>query len=216
MQPWGWLESGPQAGEAVDRLAGKPIAWSVARPAIEAQLAALKEEPGEAVQVSLSAFDGQPWFITRMIDGSRLRLDAHAAPAPFDEGSQERAAELLGGDKAAQVDLMTAEDDYYYKGSAASDFPVVRVKVTEAGDTRFYLDPVSGAVRFVADPGARGFRWLHLGLHRIDFFAWLRARPVWDIVVWLLMLGVTAVCALGVWMGVKKLARGGKLENLPD
>jgi uncharacterized iron-regulated membrane protein len=215
MQPWGWLESGPEVGEAVDRLTGKPITWSQAKPAIEAHLAALKEEQGEAVQLSLSAQDGRPWFIKRTADGSRERLDAAAASAPFDEDARQRAAALLAGEKTAQVELMTAEDDYYYRGAAASDFPVVRVTVKEADDTRFYLDPVSGDVRFVADPGARGFRWLHLGLHRFDFFGWLRVRPVWDIVVWLLMLGVTAVCALGAYMSIRKLARGGKLDNQP-
>ena len=215
MQPWGWLESGPEVGEAVDRLTGKPVTWSEARPAIEAQLATLRNEQGEAVQLSFSAFDGQPWFVSRMADGSRIRLDADAKPAPFDEATRQHAGALLAGDHTAQVELMTSEDDYYYKGAAASDFPIVRVTVKEADDTRFYLDPVSGAVRFVADPGARGFRWLHLGLHRFDFFGWLRVRPVWDIVVWLLMLGVTAVCAIGVWMGLRKLARGGKLDNLP-
>jgi uncharacterized iron-regulated membrane protein len=215
MQPWGWLESGPEVGEAVDRLTGKPITWSQAKPAIEAHLAALKEEQGEAVQLSLSAQDGRPWFIKRTADGSRERLDAATASAPFDEDARQRAAALLAGEKTAQVELMTAEDDYYYRGAAASDFPVVRVTVKEADDTRFYLDPVSGDVRFVADPGARGFRWLHLGLHRFDFFGWLRVRPVWDIVVWLLMLGVTAVCALGAYMSIRKLARGGKLDNQP-
>jgi hypothetical protein len=29
------------------------------------------------------------------------------------------------------------------------------------------------------------------------------------------MLGVTAVCGFGAWIGIRKLARGGKLDNLP-
>mgnify|MGYP003562998532 CR=1 FL=1 len=47
--------------------------------------------------------------------------------------------------------------------------------------------------------------------HRLDFFA----SPLREIVVFLLMLGVTAVCGLGAWMGLKKLARGGKLDGPP-
>jgi len=63
-----------------------------------------------------------------------------------------------------------------------------------------------------ADPGARDFRWWHLAPHRLDFLG----SPLREIVVVLLMLGVTAVCGLGAWMGIKKLARGGKLDNQPE
>ena len=104
---------------------------------------------------------------------------------------------------------MTAPDAYYYPGGASSDLPVVRITVPKLENTRFYLDPVSAEVRFVADPGARGFRWWHMALHRLDVLG----SPVREIVVVLLMLGVTAVCGLGAWLGLKKLARGGKLDN---
>jgi uncharacterized iron-regulated membrane protein len=213
MQPWGWLESGPEAGEAVDRVTGKPIAWADAKPALEAQLASLRGAEGNISQVSFSRFDGQPFFVRRMADGSRLRTAAGGQPAPFDATAQQRAAALLAGAaKDHTVDLLTKDDAYYYKGGAASELPVVRVTVRSAGDTRFYLDPASGDVRFVADPGARDFRWWHLALHRLDIVG----SPFREIVVVLLMLGVTAVCGFGAWMGLKKLARGGKLENLPD
>jgi hypothetical protein len=36
-----------------------------------------------------------------------------------------------------------------------------------------------------------------------------------EIVILLAMLGVTAVCGFGVWLGTKKLARGGRLDNTP-
>ena len=46
-------------------------------------------------------------------------------------------------------DVMTAGDEYYYPGASSSDLPVVRV--TAPDDTRFYLDPDTGALRFIAD-----------------------------------------------------------------
>jgi len=216
MNPWGWLESGPAVGEAFDRMTGKPVTWSAVRPAIETQTAALRVGEGDVVQLSLAQLEGQVFFVRRHSDGSRERVGADGSPAPFDEAARKRAADLLAGKpNAAQVELLNTEDDYYYRGSAASDFPIVRIIVPEADDTRFYLDPVSGELRFAADPGARGFRWLHLGLHRVDFFGWLRVRPLWDIVIVALMLGVTGVCGLGAYMGIRKLARGGKLDNQP-
>ena len=49
------------------------------------------------------------------------------------------------------------------------------------------------------DNAGRQSRWLRKGLHDFDF-GFLRARPLWDIVVILLLAGVTAVCITGAWM----------------
>jgi uncharacterized iron-regulated membrane protein len=213
MQPWGWLESNEETGEAVGRLSGEPVTWARERPALEAQFAALRAGAGEVSLVSFSQAESQPVFLWRMADGTRARLGADGSPAPFDEAARQRAAALLAGEVGPpKVELMTTGDTYYYPGASSSDLPVVRVTVPEARETRFYLDPVSGAVRFAADPGARDFRWWHMAPHRLDFLG----SPLREIVVVLLMLGVTAVCGLGAWMGIKKLARGGKLDNQPE
>src|SRR5262249_31409399 len=47
MNPWGWLEVAQPAGEAAERLTGEPATWADARPALEAQLAALKSGDGQ-------------------------------------------------------------------------------------------------------------------------------------------------------------------------
>ena len=60
-------------------------------------------------------------------------------------------------------------------------------------------------VRAVDRP-ARTRRWLETGLHDLDF-AWLRRRPVWDIVVLPLLAGVTLACLTGVWMAWRRLKR---------
>jgi hypothetical protein len=57
------------------------------------------------------------------------------------------------------------------------------------------------------DNTLRQSRWLRTGLHDIDFFAALRARPVWDLVVLLLLGGVTVGCATGAWLGIKRIGR---------
>jgi uncharacterized iron-regulated membrane protein len=213
MQPWGWLESGPKVSEAVDRLSGKPSTWAEARPGLEKQIAALRAAPAEILQLSYSQKEGGPFFVRRLADGSRQRFAADGSAAPFGFAAQQRAASLLaGGGATPAIDLLTKGDTFYYPGAAASDFPVVRITVPDMDDTRFYLDPVTGDVRFVADPGARGFRWWHMALHTFDVLG----SPVREIVILLAMLGVTAVCAFGAWIGMRKLARGGKLDNLPE
>ncbi len=213
MQPWGWLDVGEEAGAAPDRLAGAPVTWAEARPAIEAQIAAMSASHDKPVLVSMSQMEGQPYFIWRMADGSRHRFDSDGFPAPFDDTVRQRAGAFLA-DKAdgAEIELLRTPDTYYYPGGAASDFPIVRISVPAMDDTRFYLDAVSGEVRAIADPGAKGFRWWHMALHTFDIVG----SPLREALVFLTMLGVTAVCALGAWIGLKKLARGGKLDNIPE
>jgi uncharacterized iron-regulated membrane protein len=182
------------------------------RVALQAQAAAIATGGRKVSQVSFSQSRTGSAFIWRLADGARERIGLDGRPAPFDDAAQKRAGELLAGEGVGHtIDLMTRGDAYYYPGASSSDLPVLRVWAPDLDDTRFYLDPVSGEVRFVADPGARDFRWWHLLLHRIDFVG----SPVREIIVVLLMLGVTAVCGFGAWIGIKKLARGGKLDNQP-
>jgi len=218
MQPWGWLETGPAASEAAERLSGEAPVWRDVRPALRAQLEALRRDgAGEAAQIVLAPLDGTPYFLRINADGFKARYRSDGAAAPFDSAGWARAGELLGGPAGpASVELLQREDAYYYKGSAAGRLPAVRAIAPDEDATRYYLDPVSAQVVAIADPGARGFRWWHLAPHRLDFAGWLRARPVWDIVMWTLLLGVTGVCAMGVWLGLRKLARGGRLEGRPE
>lgn len=209
MQPWGWLESDKEPWAAADTWSGKPVTWAQFKPAIEAQNVALRTISRERSVVSFMRLEGQPWFIWQSADGSRRRFDAQGQPAPFDDAGRQRATNVLAG-PAARFEEMTEPDEYYYPGASSSKLPAVRI--IGDNDTRFYLDPDIGAVRFIADDGSKGFRFLHLALHKFD----LVRSPLREILLVLAMIGVTAVCAFGVWIGARKLARGGKLDNIPD
>jgi hypothetical protein len=48
-------------------------------------------------------------------------------------------------------------------------------------------------------------RRLFGGLHRIDFTAWMRARPAWDIIMLTLMLGGLALTTTGFYLGLSRI-----------
>jgi hypothetical protein len=99
---------------------------------------------------------------------------------------------------------MTREDDYYYSHHGdVVQLPVYRVILGEG--TRYYLDMVSGSLVAKIDPSAQAYRWWHEGLHRLDFGAALRGRPQWDVLMLLLMSGVTILCATGAYLGFRRL-----------
>jgi uncharacterized iron-regulated membrane protein len=65
--------------------------------------------------------------------------------------------------------------------------------------TRYYIDPQSGALLQRADATARWYRWLFNGFHRIDFTAWMRARPT------ALMLGGLASTVTGFYLAIRRI-----------
>jgi hypothetical protein len=115
---------------------------------------------------------------------------------------------MLGEDAApASVAMMDAADAYYFGHKEDIVLPVYRAIAGDEAATRYYLDPTSGALIAKIDQDAKLYRWLHYGLHRWDFFAGLRLRPVWDVVVIPLLLGVACLTLTGAWLGVRRLGR---------
>ena len=74
--------------------------------------------------------------------------------------------------------------------------PVYRIALNDDERTQYYIDPTTAALLLRVDAAERGYRWLFSGLHRWDFTATLRSRPLWDIIVLFLLLGSTAEKAL--------------------
>lgn len=212
MQPWGWLSTGSAAGEAAGRLPGDPPTWGAVRTIIENQRAAAMTEGAELKQMAAARFDGQMYVMWIDSEGRQQRRAPSGERADFGEDDWTTAGRLLAGEGQFDLKWMEEEDHYYYQGAAAGRLPVLRVTQQPDG-THYYINPETAQVAAIADDGAKGFRWLHLALHRVDFASWLRVRPVWDLAVLLLLVPATLISALGAWLGLRKLARGGKLDG---
>jgi uncharacterized iron-regulated membrane protein len=113
---------------------------------------------------------------------------------------------LVGAGDGARAEVLTREDSYStaHRREPAT-LPVYRIILSDKSATRYYVDAISGEVLAKMDPGARGYRWLHEGLHRLDFTAWLRDRPTWDMMMLILLSGVTTVCVTGSYLGLRRL-----------
>ena len=197
MTPWGLLES--SAGETVQAA----LAGTVQPSELRSFLAVAPRAP-DAVTLQSASLGGRLFVIERFRDGRAVRLDGQGAPAPL--GRQELARALAaGGERAAGLRLMTKADDYYYPNyDGPAPLPVWLAQLAGPGGRTAYLDPVSGELRLAIDGEAKASRWIRVGLHDLDFPG-LRARPVWDIVVILLLAGVTVGVATGAWLGLKRL-----------
>ena len=198
MNPWGFLDS--MAGFAErERLSGKAD-WGATRAA----MAALRALPSGTVRMEAAPLGGRMFVMAVAADGAIARFDASGRAAPL--GRAELARALANGPKLASLELLRSEDDYYYTHKFAMKLPVWRAVLADDQQTRLYIDPASGSLIRAFDANGRKFRWLQDGLHSLDF-AWIRRRPLWDLIVLPLLAMVTLVCATGTWMGFSRLRK---------
>jgi uncharacterized iron-regulated membrane protein len=190
MNPWGFLDSGNT--DAKQTHGASPSGAEVT--AILSTLAA--SAPADTISIAMAPFDGVPAFIATSEDGTRTRIGGSGRILP--PADMARAAAILEGGPA---EFLPQGDGYYFDSrSQSARLPVYRIV---AGGLRYYLDPLSGAVMMTADIDARRYRWLHEGLHRLDFTPALRMGPFRNLIMLPLMLGVTLVCGTGAWLGIR-------------
>jgi hypothetical protein len=201
MNPWGMLLGGEIGAQLRPQITGKASASELRAflHELPARLAA-----NEFTQLRAQPFAGKLYVIARRADGSSARLDAAVTPAPL--GRDAVSAALNGLHPGVrELTLMTAGDAYYYSHKSEVELPVYRAILADPAATRIYISPTTGAFR-VIDREDRQARWFQRGLHGLDF-AGLRNRPLWDIVILLLLAGVTGVCVTGSWMAIQRVRR---------
>lgn len=202
MNPWGVLSGGGASRAHQAALTGTAT-WGELRALVET----LAAEPGrgpELSQLRSAPFDGRLYAHGIRPNGGRVRLDSTGSPAALTVADVESAAEKLDA-PIRELTLMEGEDAYYYGRKRDVELPVFRVIVDDEEDTRIYIGTESGNVRAVGASG-RVSRWIRTGLHGLDFPV-LRMRPLWDVVVILVLAGVTMLCVTGSWMALQRVAR---------
>lgn len=197
MNPWGLLES--EAGAVRGPLAGT-LSWGE----VKAALTTPPATPG-AVQLMLSPFGGQARLLATDAKDKTARLDAAGALAPVTRAEIE-AALAKAKLKTASLTELNQEDSYYYAHHNEAPLPVWRAILADPQATRIYIDAATGRVVRTIDNNGRGTRWLSNAFHDFDWPV-IRSRPVWDLVVIPLLLGVTVACLFGTWLGFLRIGR---------
>jgi uncharacterized iron-regulated membrane protein len=207
MQPWGFLES--SGGNERQALAGAYPQWGEVQTSLDT---IRNEAMTDIVSLRAAPFGGNLFWLATHQDGRITRLDDRGNPTPLTQDGLAQATKLLAGERAVEsADLLQSEDAYYFRfqpGFAERDplvLPVFRITLSDDDSTRYYLSPSTGQLLLRVDSAERGFRWLFSGLHRWDFTATLRSRPLWDIVVLFLMIGSTVGVATGVYLAVRRI-----------
>ncbi len=197
MNPWGLLES--DEGRYAQELKGTAH-WQDLQPFLVEHGTDL----AQFVELRVAPFNGALHIVAMRRDGSFTRFNAAGSQSTIDRADIAAAAARLGA-TVRSLDLLQREDAYYYGHKRPVALPAFRLVLNDAGHTHIYVDPATGAVRTL-DLNARRTRWWESALHNLDLPG-LRVRPLWDLVVLLLLAGVTAGSATGTWLAWRVLTR---------
>lgn len=165
------------------------------------------EIPSSAVRLDVSVIGAQLYAVASDKEGQRLRLNASTLqPETLSEDSFTQAANIMRPDvPVVEAGWLTEDDAYYFSHHDKRRFPVFRIRY-EDGE-RFYLDSTTGELSYAVDRERQWLRWVFHALHRGDFSAFVRSRPIWDLMMWPLMLGVTVGAITGTWIGFQRVIR---------
>jgi uncharacterized iron-regulated membrane protein len=205
MNPWGLLEINGVREDRAQLTGELPTVAGVLK-VIET---IPRNSPNGVVSIRSAPLDGALYAVSTSADGERQRFSVDGAQAPLTPAQIERAARrLVGEGNAPTWAMMTEEDAYHYSlRRESAPLPAIRVASQADPDTFYYLDALTAQLINKADAGGRGFRWWHSGLHRLDFTPALRSDAARTLLMLPLLLGVTAMCALGAWLGIKRLTK---------
>lgn len=203
MNPWGLMEGRGTELEQARLRAGALTSGEVRDFVSRLEDAAL---PRGTVRLEGHTFEGAFFVLAHDADGRTQRLDFWLRPAPLTRADWDGMPDRLRpGVPVRSAGWLETADAYYYDHHQTLDFPVYRVVFDDPQRTRYYFDAVSGGIVQKTDAERRWYRWLFHAIHRGDFSALARSRPVWDAFMLLLLSGVTVSCVTGAWMGIKRL-----------
>ncbi len=189
-----------------------------------------------AREVEFLTFDGEPLFLAYRPPTSsgddRYRgascaggpSEFQAAVQPFEHrlvalGSGETrrferdelltaAIAAMPGAEVVDAAELTKYDVYYgNRRYRRAPLPVLRVRFDDTDRTWLYLDPALGRIVHREQRRSRVDRWLYRGLHRLDFPGFYHRRPLWDVVVIVLLLGGLFSAASSFVPAAKRLRR---------
>lgn len=197
MNPWGLLEG--KSGWVRAEMTGKAPLSEIRRAVANApHMAGVS-----TVQITSALLPTATYLLAVDAAGQPTRYDIDAISAPLQESDVRQALATL---PTTEFKVLEEEDAYYYAHHSPVRLPVYRAILTDPQKTHVYVDYETGKVLRIVDAAGRQSRWLSTALHDFDFPV-LRKRPIWDLVVIPLLLGVTAVCLTGTWLGFQRLGR---------
>ena len=151
-----------------------------------------------AKELTLHGFSGGPLVVAKdensIIDAPILQpeLVVQAVDHAFPDVSIESWEVVQSND--TYTDLL--------EGSLPSG--TIRIELSDPAKTWLHIDNRSGEILMVMDSSRRVYRWLYNGLHSLDFPGLSNSRPLWDVLMIVLLSAGFMASMTGVVLGVRR------------
>ncbi len=163
---------------------------------------------GRITQIRWTHFFDLPTYEIVLADAEKQTIDATTSqPLALTEKQATDAVRKIHGDDAVLHTLLLKEyDTYYINHKRRLKLPVWKVSVENADKTCYYINPSDGRLR-PYNTHRRAGAWMYAGLHTLRF-KFLVAHPVlWEVVMWVLLLGGATLSLSGIVLGVRYIWR---------
>ncbi|SDF77145.1 Uncharacterized iron-regulated membrane protein [Dyadobacter soli] len=211
MTPWDWAPFTRLEPDESAQWTGGVLDVGKFNVSPDAAARKLNPEPG-LKEVQLVQWNGKPYYIGYADErhSHMLAADQEVAQAvtqldlaPFVSKLKEMNPDV----PVKEAVVLSEYDDYYYSKHHEKRLPVLRVKMASEDERWYYVDPATAQVVLKHQDLSRLERWLYHGLHSFDFRFLVYKRPLWDIVMIVLMIGGTLVSVTGVVLTWKWVIR---------
>jgi hypothetical protein len=176
--------------------------------------------PASQVEVDDWTYRTNLDFLTPLLDKEHVLVSVtnpeRGAFPRFDGGSMlQIATAAMPGTAVKEAAWLDHYDDYYYYSlpsfnlglmKPVKTLPVLRVTFDDSNQTRIYMSPSHGQM-LKSEADDRLARWSLYGLHALDFSFLYQRRPLWDIVVWALLIGSTVLSSTTLVPMLRRLKR---------
>jgi len=169
-------------------------------------------------EIEFTAFDGKPFYMASGASPRTLILPAAGGRASSEFSREQILAVVRTAmDQAPirEVRVVTQYEAYYLDRHHQRPLPALFIQLNDKERSMYYIDPKTARVVEAYDAGSRWNRWLYHGLHSLNF-PWLyEHRPVWDILMLVLLAGGTWLCITSMILAWQVLAKKAARKNQP-
>ena len=122
-------------------------------------------------------------------------------------GEQEIRANLsLVHTEPISISLITEYDNYYTAKKNRLSLPVYKVDIADADNSTYYINPKNGNTQYF-NTNSKVHRWTYQALHSYNIEFLTKYPVLWNIIMWVTMIGGTFVSLTGVWLGFRYIKR---------
>jgi hypothetical protein len=208
MEPFSWL-AGRDRPNLDDALQGLHL--DIAKFAAKDPHQAIAEarEELQVKELQFVSFDGDALYIALETPRQSRIVPMHGSLQKVldNERILEAVKRVVSPATVLEDRLVNSYELYYVDRYKQQPLPVLYLRLNDASHSAYYIDTRTGKVVQSYGIRSRWNRWLYHGLHSMDL-PWLYARrPVWDILVIILLLGGSALSITSLSMAWKVVRR---------